>query len=56
MPKSTKSVKPGECANCGNPIAKRLWYYRNGAYYCTKKCYKRKLEADRQKEQEASEE
>ena len=49
MPKSTKSPKPGECASCGKPIAKRLWYYRNSEFFCTKKCYKRKLEVDKKK-------
>jgi hypothetical protein len=49
MPKSTKPPKPGECAGCGKPISKRLWYYRDLSFYCTKKCYKRKLEADRKK-------
>ena len=49
MPKSTKSPKPGECASCGKDIAKRLWYYRNLSFYCTKKCFKRKVDADRKK-------
>ena len=52
MPKSTKKPNPGECAGCGKPIAKRLWYYRDLSFYCTKKCYKRKIESDRKKAEE----
>ncbi|MBU0683110.1 MAG: hypothetical protein KJ864_02320, partial [Candidatus Omnitrophica bacterium] len=43
QPKSTKPQKPTECAACGKALRKKLWYYRNGAFYCTIKCYKRKV-------------
>ncbi len=49
QPKSTKPPKPTECAGCGKALRKKLWYYRNGSFYCTKKCYERKIEEDRKK-------
>jgi len=38
-------LTPTECAHCGKALKKKLWYYRNDGFYCTKKCYKRKAEA-----------
>jgi len=43
QPKSTKPPKPTECAACDKTLIKKLWYYRNGAFYCTKKCFMRTL-------------
>ncbi len=34
--------KPTECAKCGKPVKRRLWYYRAGKYYCTKRCWQEK--------------
>ncbi len=31
------------CACCKKPMKKARRYYRNGAYYCNKNCYKKKL-------------
>jgi len=31
------------CAGCGKQVAKIKRYYRNGKYYCSKRCYKDKL-------------
>lgn len=47
--KGAKSDRARECAGCGKALRKKLWYYRNNAFYCTKKCYKRKLEENRKK-------
>jgi hypothetical protein len=31
--------RPTNCAGCKKAIKNRLWYYRNGSYYCTKRCW-----------------
>lgn len=31
------------CLGCNKPIKKIKRYYRNGKYYCTKKCWKTAL-------------
>lgn len=31
------------CAGCKKPMKKARRYYRNGAYYCNKNCFKKKL-------------
>lgn len=36
----TKSERPTNCMNCNKPLKHKIWYYRNGKYYCTKKCWK----------------
>lgn len=35
-----KKEKPSNCAGCNKSIKKKRWYYRNGKYYCTKRCWK----------------
>ncbi len=30
------------CASCKKPIKRVRRYYRDGAYYCNKNCYKKK--------------
>lgn len=55
QPKSTGHNKPAECAGCGKAIKRKAWYYRNGTFYCTKKCYKRKLEATSKESEKKSE-
>jgi len=35
-------LNPTECASCGKHLIKRLWYYRNNAYYCSKTCFHKK--------------
>ena len=47
--RSTKPQRPTECASCGKAFVKKIWYYRNAAFYCNKKCYLTKTEADKQK-------
>ncbi|MCM8797589.1 MAG: hypothetical protein NC923_06940 [Candidatus Omnitrophica bacterium] len=41
----TAQVKPKEekqtnCLNCNKPIKKLKRYYRNGKFYCNKKCWR----------------
>lgn len=31
------------CLGCGKPIKKLKRYYRNGKYYCSKKCWRNNL-------------
>lgn len=47
--KATAEVKPVEekqtnCLGCGKPLKKIKRYYRNGKYYCTKKCWRKAIE------------
>lgn len=35
-----KSEKPSNCAACNKSLKRKRWYYRNGKYYCTKRCWK----------------
>ncbi|MBF0252923.1 MAG: hypothetical protein HQL29_03820 [Candidatus Omnitrophica bacterium] len=41
--KNTKNVIPEECGSCGKSFPKKMWYYRDNAHYCNKKCYKKKM-------------
>jgi hypothetical protein len=34
-----KKEKPANCAACNKSIRKKRWYYRNGKYFCTKRCW-----------------
>ncbi len=34
-----KAEKPVNCAACKKSIRKKRWYYRDGNYYCTKRCW-----------------
>ena len=31
-----------KCSSCNKPIKRQKRYYRNGAYYCNKNCFKKK--------------
>ena len=31
--------KPSTCASCNKSIKNKRWYYRNGKYYCSKRCW-----------------
>jgi len=39
-PEEAKKVKPSNCAVCNKSIKKKRYYYRNGKYYCTQRCFK----------------
>jgi len=47
--KTTAPVRPTECAACAKALKKRIWYYRNGKFFCNKKCFKRKEEEEQKK-------
>ncbi|MDD5431556.1 MAG: hypothetical protein PHO70_00995 [Candidatus Omnitrophica bacterium] len=34
-----KAEKQTNCLSCNKPIKKTKRYYRNGKYYCSKKCW-----------------
>ena len=36
---SVKKERPANCAGCKKSIKNKRWYYRNGKYYCTKRCW-----------------
>lgn len=27
------------CTSCGKRLSRKQWYYRNGQYYCKKRCW-----------------
>ena len=31
--------RSGACASCGKRLSKKTWYYRNGQYFCKKRCW-----------------
>ena len=37
--KEVKAEKPDTCASCNKSIKNKRWYYRNGKYYCSKRCW-----------------
>lgn len=39
-PEEKKKEKPSNCAVCNKSIKKKLYYYRNGKYFCTQRCFK----------------
>ena len=52
--------RPATCASCGKRLNRKQWYYRNGKYFCKKRCWvtesekaaseKETKEKDREKE------
>ncbi len=50
-----KPTKPTNCAKCGKAIKLHLWYYRNGQYYCNKRCWKLSVPKDKESKEEAPE-
>lgn len=51
---SAQAAKPIEekqnnCASCGKPIKKLTRYYRNGKFYCNKKCWRKTKQAKEEK-------
>jgi hypothetical protein len=46
-----KKEKPSNCAGCKKSIKKKRWYYRDGKYYCSKRCFKTTLKKDDKKEE-----
>lgn len=42
--KETKEAKaterPTNCMKCNKRLQRKRWYYRNGGYYCSRRCWK----------------
>lgn len=49
--KQPAQEKQTNCPACNKPIKKKKKYYRNGKYYCSKKCYKKILEKEAKKDE-----
>ena len=48
-PPPPKKEKPEKCEHCAKLLSRIKWYYRNGGYYCNKRCwkeFKKKQEAE----------
>ena len=31
--------RPASCASCGKRLNRKQWYYRNGKFFCKKRCF-----------------
>lgn len=31
--------RPATCASCGKRLNRKSWYYRNGKFFCKKRCW-----------------
>jgi late competence protein required for DNA uptake (superfamily II DNA/RNA helicase) len=38
-PAAKSEGRPKNCSFCNKVLKPRSWYYRNGKYYCKKKCW-----------------
>ncbi|MCM8790277.1 MAG: hypothetical protein NC938_01055 [Candidatus Omnitrophica bacterium] len=45
-----KKERPANCEGCKKSIKKKRWYYRDGKYYCTKRCWRSTANKDKKKE------
>ena len=52
-PEAVKKEKPANCAACNKSIRKKRHYYREGKYFCTKRCWKTTLKKDEKPEEAA---
>lgn len=48
---AAKKEKPSNCGGCKKSIKKKRWYYRDGKYYCSKRCFKSTLKTEAKKEE-----
>ena len=46
--------KPANCASCNKSIKNKRWYYRNGKYYCSKRCWQTALKKEKAPEAQAT--
>ena len=35
----TLANKSAACSSCGKRLNRKHWYYRNGAYFCKRRCW-----------------
>ncbi|MBI3321792.1 MAG: hypothetical protein HYZ91_05950 [Candidatus Omnitrophica bacterium] len=38
------STRAAACASCGKRLNRKQWYYRNGNYFCKKRCWETERE------------
>ncbi len=50
-----KIEKPSNCVVCKKLIKKIRWYYRNGKFYCSKRCWKTTLKKEESPKEGAAE-
>jgi len=31
--------RPANCSTCNKRLSKKSWYYRNGKFFCKKRCW-----------------
>lgn len=31
--------RPATCASCGKRLSRKSWYYRNGKFFCKRRCF-----------------
>ena len=46
--------KAANCASCNKSIKNKRWYYRNGKYYCSKRCWQTASEKEKAPAKEAA--
>ena len=39
--------RPANCASCNKSIKNKRWYYRNGKYYCSKRCWQTAIKKEK---------
>lgn len=49
MQAKPQQEKQTNCLACGKPIKKLKRYYRNGKFYCNKKCWRKTLKPKEEK-------
>jgi formylmethanofuran dehydrogenase subunit E len=55
-PENKKKETPANCADCNKSIKQKRWYYRDGKYYCTKRCWSNKIKKESKAAAEAPKE
>ena len=48
--------KPTNCMKCNKRLQRKVWYYRDNGYYCSKRCWKLAVEAKVKKEDKTKKE
>lgn len=43
--------KQSNCLGCGKPIKRLKRYYRDGKFYCSKKCWRKAIKEKEEKEE-----
>ena len=46
--------RPTNCMKCNKRLQKKVRYYRNGAYYCSKRCWKQAVVKKKEEQAQAA--